>query len=317
MGASSTSNTISSTTFNDGEQVTVRVFNTQGCSMLSSPTTVSVSAIPSAGILSGFAADTICVGEYPIFTATPANNSFTYSFYIDGVFQNVGVNTNTFDTSLSSYTIVDNSVVSVIVSNAASCTSSSSVTMRVLSTTGTNSIDGAATICVGDDPDPITSNGVPTAVASGSTISYQWQSWKNGGVFTDIPGATGLTFDPSALSTTTAFRRVAFVTLGSKTCPIASNIASATSNAVTITVNTTALPVISFTSGVTNDVMCEGDDLTFDASGTTGATNFEFFVNNISQGPSSVASTIFVTSTLISDGTPVRVHATSTAASPC
>ena len=317
MGASSTSNTISSTTFNDGEQVTVRVFNTQGCSMLSSPTTVSVSAIPSAGILSGFAADTICVGEYPIFTATPANNSFTYSFYIDGVFQNVGVNTNTFDTSLSSYTIVDNSVVSVIVSNAASCTSSSSVTMRVLSTTGTNSIDGAATICIGDDPDPITSNGAPTAVASGSTISYQWQSWTNGGVFTDIPGATGLTFDPSALSTTTAFRRVAYVTLGSKTCPIASNIASATSNAVTITVNTTALPVISFTSGVTNDVMCEGDDLTFDASGTTGATNFEFFVNNISQGPSSVASTIFVTSTLISDGTPVRVHATSTAASPC
>ena len=49
----------------------------------------------------------------------------------------------------------------------------------------------------------VTSNGAPTAVASGSSINYQWQSWTNGGVFTDIPGATGLTFDPSALSTTT------------------------------------------------------------------------------------------------------------------
>ena len=91
MGASSTSNTVSSTTFNDGEQVTVRVFNTQGCSQLSSPTTLSISAIPSAGILSGFAADTICEGEYPVFTATPANNSFTYSFYIDGVSKTKGL----------------------------------------------------------------------------------------------------------------------------------------------------------------------------------------------------------------------------------
>ena len=68
----------------------------QGCSMLSSATTVNISAIPSAGIISGFAADTICEGEYPVFTATPANNSFTYDFYIDGVLQNLGVNTNTF-----------------------------------------------------------------------------------------------------------------------------------------------------------------------------------------------------------------------------
>ena len=111
MAASSTSNTISSTTLNDGEQVTVRVTNAQDCSMLSSATTVNISAIPSAGIISGFAADTICIGEYPVFTATPANNSFIYDFYIDGVLQNLGVNTNTFDTSLTTYTLVDNSIV--------------------------------------------------------------------------------------------------------------------------------------------------------------------------------------------------------------
>ena len=77
--------------------------------------------------------------------------------------------------------------------------------------------------------------------------------------------------------TTTAFRRIAYVL--EKTCPIAADIETAASNVVTITVNTTALPVISFVSGAINDVMCEGDDLTFDASGTTGANFFQFFIN--------------------------------------
>ena len=318
MAASSTSNTISSTTLNDGEQVSVRVTNAQGCSMLSSNTTVNISAIPSAGIISGFAADTICEGEYPVFTATPANAAFTYDFYVDGVYQNLGVTTNTFDTSLSTYTLVDNSLVSVIISNAASCTSSSSVTMRVLFTTGTNTISGAATtVCVGDDPAAITSDSVPSTASTDTTISYQWQSWTYGGSFTDIPGATGLNYDPSAISTTTAFRRLAYVSLGSKTCPVSGDIETAASNVVTITVNTTALPAISFISGATNDIICEGDDLTFDASGTTGANSFQFFVNNISQGPSSTASTLLVTSSMLTDGSTVRVHATSTATSPC
>ena len=96
-----------------------------------------------------------------------------------------------------------------------------------------------------------------------------------------------------------------------------SNIASATSNVVTVTVDSSALPVISFVSGVTNDVMCEGDDLTFDASGTTGANSYEYFINGISQGPSSVATTLFVPSGTLSDTSTVRVHATSTIASPC
>ena len=167
----------------------------------------------------------------------------------------------------------------------------------------------------GDDPAPITSDAVPSAVAAGSSISYQWQSWTYGGSFADIPGATGLNFDPSAISTTTAFRRIAYVSLGGKTCPIAADIETAASNVVTITVNTTALPVISFVSGATNDVMCEGDDLTFDASGTTGANFFQFFVNGISQGPSNTASTLLVTSSMLTDGSTVRVVATSTAAS--
>ena len=317
MAASSTSNTISSTTFNDGEEVTVRVTDAQGCSATSTATTINVTNVPSAGITSGYVADTICDGEYPVFTATPADPTLTYSFYIDNIYQNLGVSTNTFDTSLATYTLLDNSVVMVVIENAAGCTSSATLTLRVLSTTGANTISGSQTICVGGDPASITSDAAPTAVASGSSISYQWQSKTNTGSFVDIPGATNLNFDPAPLSITTAFRRLAYVTLGSKTCPTPSNIASATSNVVTVTVDSSALPVISFVSGVTNDVMCEGDDLTFDASGTTGANSYEYFINGISQGPSSVATTLFVPSGTLSDTSTVRVHATSTIASPC
>ena len=147
MAASSTSNTISSTSFNDGEQVTVRVTDAQGCSATSTATTITVSSVPSAGITSGYAADTICEGEYPIFTATPADPTLTYSFYIDNIYQNLGVTTNTFDTSLATYTLLDSSVIMVVIENAAGCTSSATLNLRVLSTTGANTISGSQTIC--------------------------------------------------------------------------------------------------------------------------------------------------------------------------
>ena len=46
QGATSTSNTTSITGLTDGQQVTVEATNAQGCTALSSPTTISVSAIP-------------------------------------------------------------------------------------------------------------------------------------------------------------------------------------------------------------------------------------------------------------------------------
>ncbi|MGB2244675.1 MAG: beta strand repeat-containing protein [Flavobacteriaceae bacterium] len=315
--ASSTSNTTSMTTLNDGEEVTVLVTNAQGCSSLSTPTTINISTVPSVALSSGFAANIICQGEFPVFTATPADPSFTYSFYIDGIYQNLGVASNTFDSSQATYTILDNSVISVVVDNAAGCNSSSTLNMRVLSISGSNSISGSQTLCVGGDPTEFTSNAIPVADAAGSTLNFQWQSKTASGTFVDIPGANAASFDPSPLSATTAFRRLVYVSMGTKSCPDVSNLASATSNIVTVTVDSTALPVISFVSGATNNVICEGDDLTFDASGTTGAASFEYFIDNISQGPSSTATTLFVPSGTLSDTSTVRVHATSATASPC
>ena len=126
---------------------TVRVTDAQGCSAISTATTINVTNVPSAGITSGYAADIDCDGEYPVFTATPADPTLTYSFYIDNIYQNLGVSTNTFDTSLATYTLLDNSVVMVVIENAAGCTSSATLTLRVLSTTGANTISGSNHLC--------------------------------------------------------------------------------------------------------------------------------------------------------------------------
>ena len=47
---------------------------------------------------------------------------------------------------------------------------------------------------------------------------------------------------------------------------------------------------VSFSSGLVNNVLCDGDAVTFDASGTTGATSYQYFINGLSQGGTTVAS---------------------------
>ncbi|MDO7602928.1 MAG: hypothetical protein MUQ85_03250, partial [Flavobacteriaceae bacterium] len=313
----STSNTNSITGLTDGQVVSILGSNAQGCVGTSNSITISVPAMSTAVLSSNATANTLCEGEFAIFTATPAAAGYTYSFYVDGVFQNLGVSTNTFDTSLATYTLIDSSQISVVVENSASCTSSSTITLRVLSLTGFNTISGVSTICVGGDPDEFDSIATPVATPADAVLTYQWQSRTASGSFVDIPGATSIRYNAAPLSETTAFRRIAFTSLNSVVCPSPSNLIAATSNTVTVTVDPVALPSVSFVSGALNDVICAGDDVTFDASGTTGANSYEYFIDNISQGPSSTSTTLFVAGGTLSDNSTVRVEAISTTASPC
>ena len=87
--------------------------------------------------------------------------------------------------------------------------------------TGANTITGSQTICSGGDPTTLNDFSTPTAnlAADGATVSYQWQSRTSGNAFADIPGATAITYDPSVLSTTTAYRRTVFSTINGVQCP--------------------------------------------------------------------------------------------------
>ena len=55
---------------------------------------------------------------------------------------------------------MDSSVIMVVIENAAGCTSSATLNLRVLSTTGANTISGSQTIGVGGDPAVLTSDAV-------------------------------------------------------------------------------------------------------------------------------------------------------------
>ena len=315
LGPLSSTSAVTRTDLVNGDQIKVAVTNSNGCTAESSVLTMSVSNPPAASISSGLTGDIMCEGDFPVFTAGPANTAFSYQFFVGGTAQVLGVTTNTFDTAAAGLSLVSTTIIIVEVTNADGCTESASLTLRVNGLNGVNTITGSQTICSGSDPVVITNDQVPTPDLAGAAISYQWQSRTGVNPFVDIPGGTNITYDPSTLVTTTAYRRLVYSTFNGIQCP--SNVASAASNIVTITVDPNAAPIVSFSSGLVNNVVCEGDSIVFDASGTTGATRYQYFINGMSQGASTTISTFTVAGGTISDGDVVRVIAYSGSTTNC
>ena len=118
------------------------------------------------------------------------------------------------------------------------CYDEDTINLRLNSVSGNNVLDTAIpSICAGETPLMITnvSSFTPDRLSEGATITHQWQSRINGGVFADITGATNLDYAPSTLNTTTYFRRLSYSTFNGVKCTTTN--ASATSNVVTVTVN--------------------------------------------------------------------------------
>jgi gliding motility-associated-like protein len=88
------------------------------------------------------------------------------------------------------------------------------------------------TVCTGTDPAAFTNTTSGTGGGPGGTFTYQWQSSPDGITYTDIPSATGATFDPGPLTVRTFFRR----RLISGNCPTVS------SNAFEFRVDTPVTP---------------------------------------------------------------------------
>jgi len=77
--------------------------------------------------------------------------------------------------------------------------------------------------CTSIDPDPLTES-VP-ATGSGS-LSYQWQISRDRDSFTDIPGATGTTYDPPVILESKHYRRMTTHTLNGVSCTKQSDLIS-------------------------------------------------------------------------------------------
>ncbi|WP_375436345.1 gliding motility-associated C-terminal domain-containing protein [uncultured Hymenobacter sp.] len=97
------------------------------------------------------------------------------------------------------------------------------VTITVTPALSASSIGSNQPVCAGSAAAPLTST-TPDAGGTG-TFTYQWESSTDNVIWTAIPGATGPTLAPGALTTTTLFRR-----------QVSSGACSTLSNVVTLTV---------------------------------------------------------------------------------
>ncbi|MBV5323109.1 MAG: hypothetical protein JZU60_04660, partial [Ilumatobacteraceae bacterium] len=116
--------------------------------------------------------------------------------------------------------------------------------------------------CTNFDPAALTSSALPTGHPSGSTLEYQWQksTTSNSAGFADITDATATTYDPSTISQTTWYRRLARVS-----CRAGWSGATA-SNAIAMTVSPTAGGTVTGLSSIAYNT-----PVTMTLSGHTGS----------------------------------------------
>ena len=136
------------------------------------------------------------------------------------------------------------------------------ITVNFTLTPGT--IAANQSICTGAIPAPLTN----TNAGSGyNTTTYRWEVKTDlNGTWSTIPGATGPTYTPGALTDTTFYRRFLVVTLpGNTICE------SVPSNVVAIIVSP-ATPVSVLITSLDLEV-CSGESITFLATVTNGGVN--------------------------------------------
>ncbi|WP_282162860.1 leucine-rich repeat domain-containing protein [Ulvibacterium marinum] len=134
--------------------------------------------------------------------------------------------------------------------------SSSSRTVSSISSFKPGSISGGQTICAGGNPSTI---GSTASASGGTTYSYQWQiATSQNGSYSNISGATGLTYNPPVLTATRWYRR-RVISCGSQ---------QLFSNKIAITVNSRP-----GTASGSNKSRCGNGRLTLTASpGSNGNT---------------------------------------------
>ncbi|MGF2410952.1 FG-GAP-like repeat-containing protein [Ferruginibacter sp.] len=256
----SNSNTFSSNTLNNGDQIKVMLTSNAGCvtsaTVSSNIITMNVAGnvVPSVSIATS--ATSICSGTLVTFTATPINGGATpnYQWQVNGI--NTGTNSNTFTTS----TLNNSDQVKVILTSSLTC---------ALPTTATSNI-----ISITVNLMPVANAGNDATVCAGSSVQL---NGSGGTTYLWIP-ATGLNnpniANPIASpAITTAYILTAFNTAN-----------CFSKDTVLVSVNQPATPTVNINTA--NNNICLGTAATFTASATNGGTNpaYQWQVNGINAG---------------------------------
>jgi gliding motility-associated-like protein len=261
--------------------ITTSTLNGVACNVTSNPITVTVNTV-SAGTLTQ--SQTICSGGNPAaFTATNAASgtgtlSFQWQSSTTGPnagYTNIPGETNaTYDppAGLSITTYYQLVVTSLL--NGVSCTATSNTLTVTVNSLAPSVIVSNETICPGGNPIAFTNS---TAASGNGAVTYQWQSSTTNPAsgFSNINLATSATYDPPAgLNTTTFYQVLITNTLNGLAC-------QATSNVITVTVNTITPQVIA-----ANQTICpNGDPLPFTVttpSSFGGTASYQWYVSTSS-----------------------------------
>lgn len=222
--------------------------------------------LPLTSLSESTGGNVICDGETVTFTASGAN---TYEFFLDGVSQGPPGADTYINSSLNS-----NEVITVVGYSAEGC-----IQLAPESYFYTVNPLPNVNMMVSDPDTSICSSDAISFEASGAAV---YEFFVNG--VSQGPAAPTTTFSP--LPGTLSNNDVIYVEGSFSGC-------SNQSGSATLEVFTS--PATTLISSDADQIICSEDVVSFDAS---GADNYEFFVNGISQGPSGPGST-FVPSTLL------------------
>lgn len=258
----SATNTYSTANLTDGAMVTI-VGTSLGCVDTSNAIITTVNPTPVVSLTNTDPNNVWCENEVIDFTATGATN---YEFFVNGVSQGAASPTNTLNSV--GFPLGTSSVQVIGESTNCTNTASNTITINPLPVPTITSSDIDNTICAGDN---VTYTG-----AGGSLYEF----------FIDGVSQGAPSVFNSLSSSSLANGNVVSVNVTSSTGCQASDALAA------ITVN--PVPSITLTSSDVDFQICEADNVTFTGN---GGSDYEFFINGVSQGPASPTNT-FSTSTL-------------------
>lgn len=281
------SNTYTTTTLTNGQQVTCDMTSSITCAtpatITSNTITMSVGTTIAPTVnISAFPGTTNCAGQSITFTATPAGGgtSPAYQWRVNG--NPVGTNSSTYTTAA----INNNDQVTCTLTSNLTCanpiTANSNVlNMSVVSTLApsvTIAASPGSSVCIGS---PVTFT--PTPVNAGSSPTYQWRVNNN-------PVTTGPTFTTSTLSTND---QVSCVVTSSASC---ASPLTATSNTITMTLASPATPSVSIAVSPSSTI-CAGTSVTYTATPVNGGTSpvYQWMING---NPVGINSNTFTSTAL-------------------
>jgi primase-polymerase (primpol)-like protein len=270
---SGASNQFITTTLANGEEVDVIVTTASGCSDISTGITMTVNANPIPTLVSSDGDNIICQGESVTFTAGGGTN---YEFFVSGT----SVQNGASDTYVTT-TLLNGQTVSVRVTNASGCSATSA---GIVTTVNANPV---ASLISSDGDNIICSGESVTFTATPAAADYIFR-------INTVPVQSGAS--NQFITTTLANgEEVDVIVTTASGC-------SDISTGITMTVNANPIPTLVSSDG--DNIICQGESVTFTAG---GGTNYEFFVDGTSV--QNGASDTYVTSTLL-NGQTVSVRVT-------